>query len=79
MNLKQRLKNKRMQWRKMAKSNCKKMGIPFKAILTWNELPDYYKEVNTDYGVPYVVIHYGPGITMIFPMLKESDFTPVSI
>lgn len=79
MNLRRRLKHKRSNWSKMARANCRKFNIPFKTFLQWDELSDDYKEHNTDYGVPYVVLHYGPGTIIILPMLKESDFTPVSI
>lgn len=77
MNFRKRLKRKRRQWATMARANCKLFGIPFKTFLTWDELPDSYKELNEEYDVPYVVEHYGPGVTIVAPYFRESDFTPV--
>ena len=77
MKFRKRLKRKRRQWAKMARANCKLFGIPFKTFLTWDELPDSYKELNTHYDVPYVAEHYGPGVVIVAPYLRESDFTPM--
>jgi hypothetical protein len=77
MNLRKRLKRKRACWAKMARANCKLYGIPFKTFLTWDELPDGYKEGNDFRDVMFYVHHYCPGLLMISPYLKETDFTPV--
>ena len=77
MNFRKRLKRIRARWAKMARDSCKFFGLPFKTYLTWDELPDSYKELNQHYDVPYVVSHYGPGVTIVAPYLRESDFTLV--
>ena len=77
MKLRKRLKKKRARWARMARANCKMVGIPFKTFLTWDELPVVDKQDNSWQGVLYYVHHYCPGLLTIAPYLKESDFTPV--
>ena len=78
MNFRKRLKQKRARWKEMARANCRIFGIPFKTFLQWDELPGWYKELNTHYDVPYVVTHYGPGVVVVAPYLRDSDFIPVT-
>ena len=77
MKLRKRLKRKRALWRAMARDNCKLFGIHFKTFLTWDELPDVYHELPYCHDILWKVTHYGRGIMLIDPCVKESDFTPV--
>lgn len=77
MNLRKRTKRKRASWSDMARTNCRMFGLPFKRLLTWEELPEFYKEHNDLKDVPYIVIHWCPGCVLVLPALRESDFTPV--
>lgn len=77
MSFRKRLKRKRARWAKMARANCKLFGIPFKTYLTWDELSDVYKDLPYCQDLLWKVTHYGYGIMLINPCVKESDFTPV--
>jgi hypothetical protein len=77
MNLRKRLKRKRARWEKMARANCKLFGIPFKTFLTWDELPDVYKDLPYCQDLLWKVTHYGRGMMLIDTCVKESDFTLV--
>ena len=77
MNFRKRLKRKRARWRQMARDNCRLDGIPFKTYLTWDELPDVLKDLPYCHDLLWKVTHYGRGMMLINPCVKESDFTPV--
>ena len=77
MNFRKRLKQTRARWKEMARVNCRTFGIPFKRFLTWDELPPVYHDLPYCHDTLWCVTHYGPGMMLISPCVKEADFAPV--
>ena len=79
MNFRKRLKQKRSNWARMARANCRLFGLPFKTYLTWDELPDGHQVLPEYRDIMWKAIHCGYGLMLINPCVKESDFTPINI